>query len=945
VQKDASMIAINTNHTARSGPSARHSAILAALGIAACSLLSGCVSDQQSNASTASQEASLAPNTLLATNTTSANAAKSAGAIPEGPMGTDGGAPANNPLVDLTEHNTPVWAAVAPSIINTNDFPSAIQDFEPGNGPPKLVKDFLPKHTSPRVEMIPPNDLVVDGTVLDTPRARGMGNTFDAISDTGFIPPDPSLAVGPEHIVQVVNSSIAFFNKGGSLLFQAPLGSDGNPGFLEDVGAGDFAFDPKAFYDHISERFVIVVLEVYGFDPNDPRDDASFVTIAVSDDDDPNGTWFKYRTNALTAIGDELFWWDYPGFGYDEDAWYVNCNLFNIDFFGDPGFAGVGYRIFDKNAMLNGEPAVFSTLRDANAFSMQGTSHYGENQVPYFFGFNNSNTMRVSAIEDPITNPSVVSTTVSVPAIGTPNFAQTAGGGSLDTVRLRIMNVHWRDGSLYGAHAIGIGSRNVARWYEINTNNWPASGNVTLAQSGNVDLGGDIHTFFPAIMSNDLGEVAMVMGRTAPDELISFIATARAANDPAGFMGQPIELGVSPVAFYDIEGFRWGDYYDIALDPSDGVTFWGTGQIQLNTDGGGGWGTLISQVATETSNDELVLTLPQPLPNIVEVAQPVTLRIRANPGDDTITQDPQVLVLANGITTPFEMELVNPNNFTYEAVIPAPTCNKDFTFSFIAAGESSGTVQLPDDGSLFFLEIGEGQPALVDTFQNDLGWTVSGDAEEGIWERGVPLVGGDPRGAPTGDANPLDGEGFCYLTDNTLGNTDVDGGATILTSPNIEYEGSPTVSYSRWFHTTSSTDPDGDAFVIELSHDNGTTWTTLETVGPGGPETSGGWISKSFNIGEFVPITGEVQIRFIASDDENPSVIEAGLDSFELTDVICCPADWNFNGQLDVADFVQFVDEWNNQVPRTDIRDDDIFNILDVIDFFFLWSLGCEGEI
>ena len=919
--------------TARTLQATRLALRLALIGTASTAIMSGCAADQQA-ANTSAEQANL----LLAT--------KPAGAIPQGPMGTDGGAPANDPIVDLTANNTAVWSAVPASVIDTNDFPRGVQVFDPGVEQPKLVKNFLPKHTAPRVEMVTPNTLVVDGTVLDTPRARSTDVTFEAISDTGFVPPDPSLAVGPAHVVQVVNSTIAFFSKSGALLFESPLGSDGDPGFFEDVGAGDFAFDPKAFYDHIDERFVVIALEVYGFDPDDPRPDASFVTIAVSDDDDPNGVWYKYRTNALTAVGSELFWWDYPGFGYDADAWYVNCNLFNINFFGNPGFAGVGYRVFDKAAMLDGDPAVFATIRDANAFSMQATSHYGDNQVPYFLGFNNSNTLRVSAIENPITNPTVTSTTLSVPAIGQPGFAETLGGGSLDTVRLRIMNVHWRDGSLFGAHSVGIGGRNVARWYEINTNNWPATGNVTLEQSGNIDLGGNIETFFPAIMSNELGEVAVFFGRTSPEERISFAATARAPNDPPGFMGTPIELAISPVPFYAINGARWGDYYDVALDPTDGLTFWGTGQIQLNTNGGAGWGTVVSQVATETSDDELVLSLISPLPNVVDVAQQVTLRVRANPGNDTIIQDPQVLVFTtNGPATAFNMTLVDAALNIYEASIPAPTCNKDFTFSFLAVGQSSGTVTLPVDGTTFFIDIGEGQIAFQDTFQTDKNWTVSGNALEGIWNRGVPLVGEDPRGAPTEDANPLDGENFCYLTDNTLGNTDVDGGATILTSPNIEYTGNPTLTYSRWFHTTSSTDPAGDAFVVEISHNNGVTWTNLETVGPGGPETSGGWITKSFSVGEFVPITGNVRVRFIASDDANPSVIEAGVDSFSVNDIICCPADWNFNGQLDIADFAQFVQEWTNQVPRTDLRDDGAFNILDVIDFFFLWSLGCEDRI
>ena len=51
------------------------------------------------------------------------------------------------------------------------------------------------------------------------------------------------------------------------------------------------------------------------------------------------------------------------------------------------------------------------------------------------------------------------------------------------------MNCHWRDGNLYAAHNISSGGLNLARWYHLDTGNWPASGSVSLVQSGNVDGG------------------------------------------------------------------------------------------------------------------------------------------------------------------------------------------------------------------------------------------------------------------------------------------------------------------------------------------------------------------------------------------------------------------------------------------------------------------------
>ena len=64
------------------------------------------------------------------------------------------------------------------------------------------------------------------------------------------------------------------------------------------------------------------------------------------------------------------------------------------------------------------------------------------------------------------------------------------------------------------------------------------------------------------------------------------------------------------------------------------------------------------------------------------------------------------------------------------------------------------------------------------------GWqTVSLGASSGDWERGVPVD--DPAWAYD-PARDHDGSGQCFLTQNELGNTDVDGGATALLSPRFD---------------------------------------------------------------------------------------------------------------------------------------------------------------
>ena len=129
---------------------------------------------------------------------------------------------------------------------------------------------------------------------------------------------------------------LAFFTKNGTKTFQQRLDNSGNPGFFEPIGGGNFTFDPKCFYDHYSNRFFVLALETYG-------STQSYITFAVSDDDDPNGVWYKYRTPSVVQVGSTTYWVDYPGLGFDQDGFYVTGNLFRLSG-GGSGTAGVLYR-------------------------------------------------------------------------------------------------------------------------------------------------------------------------------------------------------------------------------------------------------------------------------------------------------------------------------------------------------------------------------------------------------------------------------------------------------------------------------------------------------------------------------------------------------------------------------------------------------------------------
>lgn len=226
----------------------------------------------------------------------------------------------------------------------------------------------------------------------------------------------------------------------------------------------------------------------------------------------------------------------------------------------------------------------------------------------------------------------------------------------------------------------------------------------------------------------------------------------------------------------------------------------------------------------------------------------------------------------------------------YEATLPPASCTDTPEFYVEAVGTVSGVITQPSGGAASPLTalVGTATVTYDDNGETNPGWTVSGDAGDGQWDRGVPL--NNDRGDPTSD---FDGSGQCWLTDNDpdTTNSDVDNGSTILTSPVIDVSSlnGAKIAYARWFDNTYGSNPGEatDTMVVEVSDNGGGTWTMLETVGPTGAESSGGWFEVEYTISDFVSLTSQFRIRFTATDLTNGSVVEAGIDAIRVSGVDC----------------------------------------------------------
>ena len=321
-----------------------------------------------------------------------------------------------------------------------------------------------------------------------------------------------------------------------------------------------------------------------------------------------------------------------------------------------------------------------------------------------------------------------------------------------------------------------------------------------------------------------------------------------------------------------------------------------------------------------------------------------TLRVKAVRRDTTeISSVELMLNTGSGFSS---IAMSETGDGTYSAAIPVLACDSDVSYYFTAQTSDGFTTTFPADGASAALSAGvvsETIERFTDNFQTNRGWSVTGSVDDGAWERAVPAGDGD-RGDPIAD---FDGSGRCYLTANRAGNSDVDDGTTILTSPAMDASAGNTVlSYALWY--SNNIGAVDDSMQVQLSNNNGNSWTTIDTLGP---EPLGGeWNEYTFDTNSiFTNPSDQMRVRFVVDDLGEGSVVEAAVDAVRLIEQVCEDVDLNCNdadlaepmGTLDFFDVSAFLDLFGAGDPIADLTQDGQFDFFDVSAFLDLFGAGC----
>ncbi|HPD73658.1 MAG TPA: FlgD immunoglobulin-like domain containing protein, partial [Candidatus Krumholzibacteria bacterium] len=178
----------------------------------------------------------------------------------------------------------------------------------------------------------------------------------------------------------------------------------------------------------------------------------------------------------------------------------------------------------------------------------------------------------------------------------------------------------------------------------------------------------------------------------------------------------------------------------------------------------------------------------------------------------------------------------------------------------------------------------------VDECEAAGGWTVNGQGTDtatlGVWVNGDPVGTQGPTtlAQPEDDHTPAPGVN-CWFTGQgvvggALGDNDVDGGTTTVSTPVYAVGGYGTVavSYWRWFSNDQGNNPGNDPWIVQVSNDGGTNWTEVENT----YASNAAWQQVAFVLNDYFASPSQLRLRFLAQDTGLASLVEAAVDDLRI---------------------------------------------------------------
>jgi len=516
---------------------------------------------------------------------------------------------------------------VTPRSVNVRNLPRVTV---PHPGPPQIIRRGDPpegkaafeewKKSQPAV--ILKQNVTIDPSAAThvSVQAPAVGVGFEGTTQQGYIPGEPQVAVGADHVLVIGNVSIAIANKDGTGRTEV-LQTD----FFGIPASEGPGFDGKCFYDHLRGRFV-VLSETQGVSGNTKW---SYYYLAISKTSDARGEWFIYkfdmRKDGTTQTNN---WSDFPGLGVSDDKLVMSGQQYT---FTKNQYKYQKLRVISRDSAYAGQNVSYVDFVNFPAPPGGGTSSLfvtkpGRNVSPdstihlFTTRYNGGSTVAYRTLTGPPSAP-ILSTgaliavnpyslPVDAKQLGSPNLLDAGDCRTPDFfVRNGILNIAWH----FGVN-LGSGTVDAIRYLQLRTSDLTVLTDETFGADG-------IYYYYPMVCVDSVGTMFMGFCRSSTSEYSSMWVTGKRRSDAAI---QPSALAKSGVAGNNQS--RWGDFTGIDMDEtassSTGSSAWYSGLWAKGTNTFGTWvsqltfsyGTISGQVLldadgdTTTSNDRSPLS-------------------------------------------------------------------------------------------------------------------------------------------------------------------------------------------------------------------------------------------------------------------------------------------------------------------------------------------------
>lgn len=433
------------------------------------------------------------------------------------------------------------------------------------------------------------------------------------------IPPDPSGAVGPDHYVQMVNTSWKIFDKTDSLLY--------GPASLGSIWGGNVNDgDPIVLYDKFADRWFL----------SEFKQSNNALLVAVSTTPDPLGSYYTYEFPLGTYFP------DYPKYSIWTDGYYMTANK-----------QGEQCYVLERDSMIAGSATAqivgfdipdIETSGFFSALPAHAGSSLPELGTPnYLFYFqddawsNQVDTDHVKIWEIDVdwlnTTNSTISTAFELDvAAFDSEFAsnwddiEQPNGQHLDAIPGAFMYMaQYRKFGTYDAvvlnHTVDVDATNHAgiRWYELRkygNEDWEVHQQGTYAPD-------EDSRWMGSIAMDYQGNIGLAYSVAGTSTYPSLRFTGRYSFDPLGEMTITEETIIDGTSSQSGTN-RFGDYAQMTVDPDDDATFWFTGEYISNN-----WKTRIAafKIANEYDHDLGVIDVVSPVNGVLTANEEVTVKV------------------------------------------------------------------------------------------------------------------------------------------------------------------------------------------------------------------------------------------------------------------------------------------------------------------------------